>query len=263
MGLIRKGLFFIISLVLFILLLSGNMFLTLSLSLHHEIIKPEINSIVTGLIKEDYPNLEQEIESSKKILSSNCTNKDDILLLHQGEFNIKVPCQLRENTTQEIINYNINEIVNKKYYQDYNCKGFNCFKQGFNLPFFLISKQMKDYYQGKFNLILILMIISIILLLIITEKKTNALITTGILMSLTALPFAKLNKFFSLFSIKYIEYLSVFISQSQKVFWIFFITGLIILGLGILIRIFEWEYHIAQAITKFIDLFKKKKEITS
>ncbi|MFW6233088.1 MAG: hypothetical protein ACOC3Z_00320 [Nanoarchaeota archaeon] len=324
MGLIKKGFFMIMSIFLFILFLSGNMFLTLSLSLEYETIKPELSSVITKLIKKENPDLENQITENKNELKNYCEEQDKIEYDYEGHeyiipctvvmkgenttinyilenntinqdselktkltrgvkenynssleycsknnylnltkenFNLNLPCELKDNSTKEIINYSLNEIVKNTYYKDYNCKGFKCFnKKG--LPFFLVSKQMKDYYQSKFNLILILIIISIILLMFLSENKTNALIVSGVIMSLTSLPFSKIDSFFSLFSIKYFEFISVFVSQSTKVFWIFFIIGIIMIISGILIKIFNIEYKIAIGITSIINKFTKNKSET-
>lgn len=257
MGFIRKSLFFIISLVLFFLLILGNLFLTLNLSLSYDNVKPELKKIIYNIIEKEIPDINDKIQENKDYLKLYCNGTQKEILINQQEFEVSIPCELSSNTSEEILNYSINKIVEDKYYEDYDCKGFNCFKQN-KLPFFLVSKQMKDYCQDKFNLILILIIISILLLLIIAKEKINSIITTGIVISLASIPFSKLNSILLLFNSEYSKFLSPFISQSPRVFTISFTIGVFILIIGILIKIFKWEYYIMKGINKFISLFKRK-----
>ena len=52
MGIIRSGLLTIVSILLFLSILSMNSFMTVSMSLDYDVLKPELTSVVQDLVQE-------------------------------------------------------------------------------------------------------------------------------------------------------------------------------------------------------------------
>jgi hypothetical protein len=95
------------------------------------------------------------------------------------------------------------------------------------------------------------------LIFLFAEKKSNFPLLSGIIISITALPFVKLSLFLSSFENKeefVNEIFAIFFSKSFWVFLVMFLLGLFLTIVGLSIKIFKLEGK----IIAFFDKFKKK-----
>jgi len=67
-------------------------------------------------------------------------------------------------------------------------------------------------------------------------------------MAASSLPFMKLNSVVGIFGGEIIQFISVFISEARTVFLIFFISGLILIGLGFALHGVKAGFSLAEWI---------------
>jgi len=250
MGLIRGGLLFIVSVLLFFSLLTLNSFLTVSSSLQYENVQEQLVPVVQDITNHSSNNpfldslnlsefdLSQIISENQDSIREYCENYSDYVFAFE-DYALTLPCdKLNEanQTSEVIINEAINSFIEQVYYKDYSCGFWDCFDKK-SFPFFLISEKAKDYWKGKFYLSLIVSLILIMLVFFLLEKKLNLPILVGVLLALSALPLVKLGAILS----KFIDYpvivlFNIFFSQAQRTFWISFFIGIFLVAGGIALR---------------------------
>lgn len=255
MGVIRGGLLVIAGVLLFVSFLAGNAFLTLNSSLEYENVRPELISAVND-IAEDEIGLTKEVENRFEFMKVYCQNYSEFVF-SEGEYTFNIPCETIYQGPTAIINKGVGDLVETIYYQDYDCEFFlDCSKKS-TYPFFLISKKAKDYWKEKFYFSLIAMIILIISMLILMENRLNLPVIVGSILMISSLPFMKLNWALSFFNISFLQFLTIFFSKSYDIFLISFISGLVILVIGIILKFFKAGFKINEF---FLWLDKKRKE---
>lgn len=250
MGFIKGGLLVIICIFLFIILFLGNVFFVLSLSLNYENVQEELGPILQNLTENklnitmgDF-NLTEEMEEAREFMMEHCQNETSYVFA-RGGYTFVLPCDLLEEMDedpQSLINQGMENIVEQIYYDDYDCKFWNCFQKT-GLPLFLISEKAKNYWQDKFYFTLIAFAVLVILIFFLVEHKQNTLIIVGSIMVLSSLPLLKLEKIIgSIVGNSYFAFVGVFFNKMDTVFWIVFFSGLIIIGAGIALRFLHRDF---------------------
>lgn len=257
MGAIRGVLLVFVCVFLFLSLLIGNVFWTLNLSLDYNNVKPEMSAIFDGTFEDQ--NLETVVEDNFEIMKSHCQTGNEYMFNYDNSgYIFTLPCTVVLEGSDAVVNYIVNDFVEEFYYKDYDCDFIDCFeKVG---PFFLVSQKAKNYWSHNAYLFLISSLILVVLLFLLTEKKLNTFIITGVLLIIASLPFAKLDLIFSFFSDKLVlGLLTIFFTESYTIFVISLVLGIILLGIGILLKIFKVGFKISNICSKFS---KKKEKIS-
>lgn len=289
MGAIRGVLLVIVSILLFLLFLAGNTFLTLSLSLDYDNVKPELVSTMGAFVEDGMSfiieeavgekvesieaGLSDEINKNLEIMEEYCQNNSDYVFSY-GENTLVIPCSVVSQGSEAIIEEGITNIVDDFYYAEYNCGFWDCFEKT-GSPFFLISEKAKDYWNSKFYLVLIASFVLIVLIFFLVEKKSNLFVVAGSLLIISALPFMKLNSFVgsllnpflsasgipSDMSSSFLNIFSIFFTKAYNVFLISVISGIVILSIGILLKLFGVGFTISNLFSRFQkkDVKKDKK----
>jgi hypothetical protein len=242
MGFFRGGLLVIVSILLFLTLLLGNIFLILSMSLQYDNVRdalvPLIREFVedqSDLIVEDF-NLTDEMEEAQEVMQDYCKNNTDYIF-SEGGYTFVVPCELANETPETLFEEGIDTIVEQTYYKEYDCGFWDCFGQE-ELPFFLISEKARDYWKEKFYFAIVASLILVVLIFFLVAQKQNFPILFGGLLAVSSLPLLKLDSLTSVIGgDATADFTSFFFSSSSGIFWTLFIIGLVILGLGIAWRI--------------------------
>ena len=245
-----KGLLIIVSVLLFIVLLLGNVFFVLSLSLNYENVQKELGPILkdfTGnelnIIEEDF-NMAGEMEKAKKFMEEHCQNESSYVFA-EGGYTFVIPCEILdevEESPSALIDQGIENIVEQIYYDDYDCEFWNCLEET-GLPLFLVSEKAKNYWQEKFYFALMAFAVMIVLIFFLVERKQNTLIVVGSILALSSLPLFGLEKIIvSIVGTSYFAFVGVFFNKINTVFWIVFLSGLIILGAGIALRFLNNDF---------------------
>ncbi len=251
MGIVKGGLFVVLSILFFMSLLIGNLFLTISWSLEYENVKPEINSI----IKENTESILNEKYSS---MVEHCQDKTEFVFIEQ-EHVFEIPCDIVSKGAESVIDYGINDIVETAYYTNYSCTFFDCFSEEKITQLFLVSEQFKNYLEGKLYFLLVTGIILILAMFVFIEKKTNLPFVIGIIFIISSLPFIKLNWIISyIFSLipsflnptGSLKFLPLFFSESYTAFLISFIIGVILIITGILLKIPIISFKLSRLFSK-------------
>ena len=244
MGFIRGGLLIIVGILLFLSLLLGSIFLILSWSLQYENVQEELSSVIKeltedkfGLIEESF-NLTEEMEEAREFMDEHCQNESSYVFA-EGGYTFVIPCDILdevEESPSALVDQGIENIIEQIYYDDYDCKFWNCFEET-GLPLFLVSEKAKNYWQDKFYFTLIALAVMVVLIFFLIEHKQNTPIIVGSIMALSSFPLLKLEKIIgSLAGDSYLAFVGVFFNKIDTVFWVVFISGLIILGAGIALR---------------------------
>ncbi len=239
MGFIRTGLIVILSILLFLSLLVGNIFLTLNLSLEYNNIKPELVSVIKGVLETQMGSLE-ELGEGVQFMQLYCLNNSEFVTKYDKiDYTLAIPCETISQGSEAVINYGINNFVEDVYYKDYDCGFLDCFKKT-EMPFFLVSEQTRDYLSSKFYFLICLSFILIALMFFLVKHKTNLPIITGSLLAFSALPFMNFNSLLSFFPNNYfLQFFMAFFTKAHTVFLIGFISGLVILSVGIGLKLWR------------------------
>ena len=246
MGFIRGSLLVFVCILLFIILLIGNTFFVLSSSLKYENVQKELGSILedfTGdqlnIVEEDF-NLTEEMKEAREFMEEHCQNESSYGF-SEGGYTFVIPCDVLDEVGENpsaLVEQGIENIIEQIYYDDYDCKFWDCFEVT-ELPFFLVSEKAKNYWQEKFYLTLIAFVVFVVLIFFLTKNKENTPIIVGSLLVLSSLPLLKLEKITgSIAGDSYLSFIGIFFSKISSVFWIVFVAGLIILGAGIALKFF-------------------------
>jgi len=245
MGVVKGGLFIVAGILLFILLLLSNLFLTLDWSLEYETIQPELKNVIRGIAEEQI-DLRGEVEEVLPLMNIYCQTNSQYVFAQEG-YTVVVPCEVVEQGSDAIIEHSIDYLVKDVYYEEYDCDFWDCFgKTG--SPFFLVSAKAKDYWHGKFYLAVGISILLLVLMFFLSETKGNFLIIAGALIAGSALPFMKINWVLSLFSSQ-AEIFSSLFAKAYSVFLIMFVSGIVVLSAGIGLHFFNFGNFISKKVS--------------
>ena len=239
MGFIRGGLLVVASIILFLSFLVGNVFLTLNLSLDYETIKPELVSVVKD-ISENEINVSGMIGENFEFMELYCENNSEFVSKYEEvDYTLVLPCDVVSQGSEAVIEYATESLVEEFYYKDYDCEFLDCLKET-KTPFFLVSEQAKNYWGSKFYFLISISFVLIGFMFFLIERKINLPIIAGSLLTISALPFMKFDSFLSLASDNsFFQFFIVFFTKAHTVFLISFISGLVILGTGIGLKLWR------------------------
>jgi len=274
MGVLRGFGIVIVSVLLFVSILATGIFATLNYSLTYENVQPKISSISTQIIEEQIG--EQEIITQiLPFLETYCQNNTEVIQDFEG-YTFVFPCETISKGQDAIINHTVNYLIEDFYYKDYNCTFTKCFEET-DVPLFLVSKYAKDYWNSLYKKFLIFDLILIGLAILLTEKKSNSPILIGALAIPASLIISQLQnigtKIVGLIlspissaltdsSEKTSEIISqivqIFFAESPKIFLWIFITGLILIGIGLILKLTS----LGIKIKNWIDKIKTKNKVS-
>jgi len=268
MGFIRGSLLVIVTILLFLSLFIGNIFLTLSLSLHYDNVGPELVSSTKDIF-ESQLDLESLIGKQLKPMELSCQTHSEFVFTEMGNTFI-IPCDIISQGSEVIIDYAIESIVEQIYYAEYGCEFWDCLEKT-GSPSFLTSEKAKNYWNTKFYFLLMISIAMIVLMFFLIVKKTSLPILVGSLLIISSLPLMKLESFIGMLinpalsiagfsdaiSISLLSIFPIFFSQSRVVFLIMSISGIILLCLGIILKLFK----VGLKISNFLFQMNKKKNL--
>jgi len=254
MGFIKRGLFIIIGVLLFLSLLLGNLFLILNWSLNYDIIQPELKLVVKSLADEKF-DLNSEVGKLLPMMQVYCQNGSEYVFSQEGIV-IVIPCEIVSQGLDSIVDYGLDSLVEDVYYEDYDCDFWDCFEKT-GSPSFLVSKKAKDYWAGKFYFALVISIFLAILMFLLAEQKGHSMVVIGSLIIGSALPFMKFNWILSLFS-EYSELFSSLFIKTSSVFWIMLCLGIVVLMAGVGLHFLNIGTFISEKIGGKSKEIKKK-----
>ncbi|MBM3228736.1 hypothetical protein FJZ20_02545 [Candidatus Pacearchaeota archaeon] len=253
MGFVRGGLLVVVCVLFFLILLLGSLFLIFSHSLEYENVQEQLFPVVKNLsenksdfIEEDF-DLMAEMERARNFMLEHCQNEalGDLLsnasyVFSAGGYTFTLSCNMLENFEENfeaLIDEGINNIIYTIYYDDYDCKFWDCLKKT-KYPFFLISEKAKNYWQEKFYQSLIAFLVLVVLIFLLVEQKPNLFIVIGSIMVASSFILLKFENFLvSSIKYPYVLFVGLFFSGAPSVFWKILALGLIILIIGIALRL--------------------------
>jgi len=260
MGFIRGGLLTIVIIILFISLILGNAFFVASSSLDYKNVKEQLSPVIQKIVLESIDS--SDINQNLQLMRTYCEQNNNMdYVIDEEDFKITITCdEIFSGTPESIINIEIEQFINQTYYKDYDCGILDCLsKEG--TPFFLMSKNTKDYLRGKFYLLLLVALVLLVIMFFLLENKKNLPFIFGILIMISSLPFIWINSLSKTLSNETArEIISALLSNASSTFIIFFVFGLIIFGVGIALKF--WKSETGEAISnlsKSVKSSKKKK----
>lgn len=238
MGFIRGSLAVFVGILVLVALLVGSVVFTLSWSLNYEDVKQNIGPVVESLIQKQ-GGLVEEIEQQIPTMLQYCTTNTEYVFA-QENYTFAIPCTTIAQGSPSVISFAVNSLLEKVYYDTYDCGFWDCFKKG-EFPVFLLSQKAKNYWATKFYLVLGIFLVLGVLLFLLMRKKSGFLITLGIMFIVAAIPVKNFDWFFSLFGDNIRAFADVFFSKSSSVFLAMLIVGIALILAGIIWKILSSE----------------------
>jgi hypothetical protein len=256
MGVIRGTGLIVLGILLVVSLLVGNFFWTLSWSLNADVIQGEAKDVIKEFAMSNY-NLGFVVTQNYQAMIFTCENNSEVFLSEsQIGYDLPIPCEIVDLGTAGIIDYGVDALVDDVYYKQYDCKFWSCFKST-SQPFFLISEYAKNYYKGKFYWMALISILLTLGILALSSRKSGGLLLSGIIFIVAALPFLKLDLFFSSIFGEFSQFSTIVFSKSVAVFIMGLVIGIVLIGFGIWFKFLK----VGTAITEKIEKTKMKSEI--
>jgi len=251
MGFIRGALGVFVSILLFIVFLVGSAFLTLTLSLQYDNVHDKLSPIIQNTLEEEMGvDISSEIEKEIGSMEIQCEDYPEGYVFSEGEYTITLSCDVLTQGTDAIIASGVDDIIESAYYKEYTCSFWKCFGEE-EIPLFLVSEYAKDYWRAKFYLALSAALVLIAILFFLYNKKQNTFIVPGILLMVAALPFLKIGALMSISGDRIIfELLGIFFSKARNVFRISFFTGIGLVVVGFVFRLFAIGFKISKFFNK-------------
>jgi hypothetical protein len=251
MGAIRGVILAFVVSLFFLSVLSAGIIYNVSLSLNYDNLKTELVPVVDNLFLKNL-NLGSMIDSGYVLMQTYCGSNSQYTF-NYGNYTIIFPCSVIMQGKDAIINYGAEQVIKNFYYQEYNCKFFDCFNQD-GLPLFLISNHTRVYLMAKFYFLLAVAVALSILMFLLVKKKSNMPIIVGIAIIIASFPTLKVNLLSAFIPGQLSSVANVFFSSSSYVFQRMIILGIIVLAIGIIFKVFG----ITEKISEFIN--RKKEE---
>ncbi|MCK5624333.1 hypothetical protein KAI04_00645 [Candidatus Pacearchaeota archaeon] len=247
MGFIRGALGVFVTILLFIIFLLGCSFLTLTLSLQYENVYDKIAPLIQGTLEEEIGvDIPAEIEKELENMNIQCEDYPEGYVFSEGGFEITLSCETLTQGTDAIIASGVDSIIETAYYKDYTCDFWKCLGEE-EIPLFLVSEYARDYWKAKFYWALTVALVLIGCLFLLYKKKQNSFLIPGILLIVAAIPFLKIGTFMSFSGDKIVfELLSIFFSKARVVFNIAFFTGLGLVIIGFVVKLFLVGFKISK-----------------
>ena len=247
MGFIRGALGVFVSISLFIVFFVGGVFLTVTLSLQYENVHDTLAPIIQNTLGEEIGvDISSEIEKEIGSMEIQCEDYPEGYVFSEGGYTITLSCDTLTQGVDAIIASGVDSLIEAAYYKEYTCSFWKCFEEE-EIPLFLISEYAKDYWRAKFYLALGIAIGLMVGLFFLFDKKQNAFIVPGILLIAAAVPFLKIGALVSLSGDRVIfELLSIFFSKAKSVFRISLFTGIGLILVGFIFKLFLVGFKISK-----------------
>jgi len=224
----------------------------MSLSLDYNNVKSELSSVIREITQNEIGFSMNIIEEQYPEMESYCQNNTEFIFDDgfSGQIFI-IPCEVVLKGPEEILEYSINDIIEKVYYKDYECTLVDCLKD-IDTSFFLVSEKARNYWKNKFYFILMLSLFLVVLVFFLIENKFNLFVSVGLLLTISSLPFMKLNWVLSFVSDKFfLWFFKILFSKSHTTFLIVFSAGLFIFVFGLLLNFFKVGFKISEFFSGF------------
>ena len=258
MGIIKGGLLTVCVILLFLSILAMNSFLTVSMSLGYDNVKVELGKVVDDIIVKDVGST-TELDTNFFKMENICLNDSEYNFV-QDEFDVVIPCEVVLQGKDAVREFVINDLVEQNYNKEYDCNLWDCLKEQ-DKPFVLVSEKSRDYWRGKFYFCLFLVLVFSGLMFLFVESKNSVPIIVGVTFIIASLPFMKLSWFISKINInEFMEFVPLFFSKSFSVFLIMFILGIVLIGIGVLLKVLKVGKYVVGMIEYIKNVLKKKEE---
>lgn len=242
MGLIKGGLFYLLSIILILSFFAGNVFLTLSLSLSYD----NVNAHFSKMIKEQ-TNAEETLKNNINLMQIHCKDNSDYVLESEG-YTISIPCSIVEQGPDSVVDEGIKDIITQIYYSENSCSSlFKCVMDSEKTIF---SQQTKDFMKRYFYLSLFFSLLIILGMFFITEDKIGLSAAVGFMLIFSALPLLAINYLLPSFEKSLLTAVSLLFSYSYTVFLLSLITGIILIIFGFGIKFAEVGYNLSGLFSK-------------
>ena len=230
MGIIRGTVLFLLSSILVISLLVGNLALTLYISVGSENFKESIVDDIASVIK-NQTNAGESIQEALPELKDECVGKSEITI-NYGDFNATVQCDNLNESVDLVIKQSITEIIDEESSSDKCESPLSCFSKYKGLFF---SDTAKDYWKGIFILSLFVSLVIIAGMFFFTETKADLPVSVGFLVAFSSLPLIVVNFMLPYFEKSMLKPISTILSGSYTVFVIMLGVGalLVVMGFGL------------------------------
>lgn len=261
MGLIRGALAVLASTVFFFAVLSSAIFFTIGNSLDYETVEEKVidfsGQLMGGI------NLLQEIDNHLDDAEDFCrTSTQDYKLSYQN-YSFRFSCNDLNKSVSEILNKTVKNFVADSYYEEYNCKFWDCFEK---YPItFLVSEKSQAYWYKLLYFALTAVLISAIALFFLIHKKSHLPFLAGALIILASLVVLGISKLLAALSSDILsEIIGVFFSKSAFVFIRMMIIAGIVLFVGLFIEFYRVGFKVYNLFSKMeaaakVDKLSKEK----
>ena len=245
MGILRGGLLVVACVLLFVVFLAGNVLWTLDKSLDYDTIKPKLVSSVKEVI-EDQINVSEVVGDEFAVMEEYCLSNPEYVFSHDESGRVfEIECGVVAQGQDAVVDYAIEGFVEEIYTGQVEETRFD-------------FASLKEKTSSYFYVALVAALILFVAIFFLVEIKSNAFIVAGSLLIVSALPFAKIESFFSFVPFEFIEYLGVFFSEAYSVFLTGLIVGLLVLGFGMVMKFFGVGFKLFDFMNKFNDKKKSK-----
>ena len=254
MGAIRGILLVVVSVLLFVVLLGGNVLWTLDKSLDYETIKPELVFVIKEAIENEI-NLSEVVEEEFGEMEEYCLD-NPVYVFSDEEFGqvFEIECDVVAQGSDAVVDSAIESFVEKIYSGQIESKDVSSVLEEVNTeskqPMFDFVK-LKNSVHSYFYIAWVVALVLFVLVFFLVEVKSNAFILSGSLLAISSLPLIKIEQFLSWIPFDFAEFFIVFFSEANTVFLISFITGLVVLAVGIVMKFFGVGFKTFDFVNKF------------
>jgi len=232
MGMIRGALLTFVAVLLFVSLFSMNTTWTIAKSLKYDNIKPELITVINDVIRSQ-TTVASSIDSNLKNMQLICQNNTEIVQKFEDEV-YTIPCDVVGQGSEAVITYVVSDLVEQNYYKEYDCNFWEC---SYDPPYHLVSAKAQSYWSGWFYMALLVSILLAVGAFFLIENKRGLPFMLGGLVILSALPFVRVSWLLSLLGTwEFLRFFTVFFSKAYAVFITMFVLGLVLIGIGIVLK---------------------------
>jgi len=250
MGIIKGTALFLLSSFLVILLLVGNLALTLYISVGSENFKEDIVDDIASVIK-NQTTAGESIQEALPELKDQCAGKSEITI-NYGDFNATIQCDNLEDSADLVIKQSIRGIIDQES-SSKNCDSpLSCFSKYKGLFF---SDTAKNYWKGMFILSLLVSLAIIAGMFFFVETKTDLPVSVGFLIAFSSLPLIVINFMLPYFKKSILKPMSTILSGSYTAFIIMFGIGALLVVMGFGLKFIKIGEYISKKFN-----FKKKSD---
>ena len=249
MGILKGTIITILSFILLISLFLMSISLTMSWSLEYDTIKPNLKVAVKDTLGQEI-NLTSYINQGMPIMQAHCENNSEFVFNQEG-YTFVLQCEKIRQGPEAIIDHSLDSLIEEAYYQEYDCKFFECLKET-DTSLVLVSEKAREYWKSNFYIFLFISLALSTLIFIISNNKATTFLITGGLLIISSLPLLKIKWFLLKLPIpkEFENIILAFFTKSTNVFWILTIIGLLLFLFGISLHFFGLGQKLANWFSK-------------